>query len=832
MTSDRAFELLLEIANDPPPLVGRASEIARLDAAWAAAVAGERVALLLRGDAGIGKSRLAAHVRDHAEGALLIELHGGEQRQITPFLPLTEALRRLFAGAKTAGDVAASLEAIGAAREPTASLVSLLLGLPLADDAPDLAAMSPVRLRRATHEAVVDLLDVLAAQRPLLVIADDVQWLDPSTAELFAHWLDRDASGGVLLLAASRPSAANALHAHRKVVAVEVGPLALPSVGALIASVVGAPVAGETVAHVAAVTKGVPLFVEALARSLAAVDGDAARTPTALAGCLMAQVDRISPVRAVVQMAAVLGRRFRSDLLVAVSGLPAPVIASTLDTLVAAGVVVLEGAGAHPEVAFAHVDGRDAALRSLRDAHRKMLHRRVAAVLAESFPDVAAREPERLAHHQSAAGMIGDAIRTLQEAGVAATQRSANVEALAFFAEALALLDTFPASPERDEAELSLRTLRAIPLTATQGWASPEVAAAFGRAEQLCARVGRAPHLFPMRVGLTAYYSARADVRRAQEMAEENLTLAASIGDPELVLEAEVDLCTTAFHLGLHGDCVVHQARAAALHDPALHQHHPYLYGKNPRVVAALYRALAEWHLGLGKTAVARIRGAIASLDAHPHPFSLTWAWTELAMLGQLAGDHALMIDASDRAIALAGEQGFPTWLAQASVVRGSARVHDREVDAGIAEIERGIGILLRSGHDLSMPFFRTTLAESLLHAGEIERAAVALDGALAQVERTGERWCHAEVLRQQAAVETEKNGPTPLAQTLLWQAHSSAVASGSVHYELRAALALYDLARGHRDAADSAVLLVRAAAAKIREPLDVTDVRRAADLS
>jgi tetratricopeptide (TPR) repeat protein len=300
------------------------------------------------------------------------------------------------------------------------------------------------------------------------------------------------------------------------------------------------------------------------------------------------------------------------------------------------------------------------------------------------------REPERLARRHADAGRVGQAIASWQEAGLSALHEAAYDEAFGCFGEALSLLESVAESSARDAAELALRGLWAVAFALAKGWGAPEVDVAFRRVEALSAVVGDDPSVFPMRTALTTFSLLRGDLARARRQAVAVLAAAKASGDADAILEAEHDACVTAFHGGDHDACVAHAARVAELHDPEGHLHHVYLYGRNPGASAALHRSLAEQHLGRADEAVARVLGVIADLERAPHPFSLAWAWTTLAELGRREGDHAATIEASDRALAIAAEEGITSAGAYAAVLRGAERVRAGD-DGGKSQIEAGV---------------------------------------------------------------------------------------------------------------------------------------------
>jgi predicted ATPase len=309
---------------------------------------------------------------------------------------------------------------------------------------------------------------------------------------------------------------------------------------------------------------GIPLFAEemtkavleaegegAAARTIAAVPSLALAVPASLHASLMARLDRLGPAKAIAQIGAAIGREFSHALLAFVARLPEPELNATLDRLVQSGLLSQQGAPPHATYLFKHALVLDAAYGTLLRDPRRALHGRIAEVLESQFPDVVETQPELLARHLSAAGVIDRAVKYWFRAGERATKRSANREAIAHLRAALQLLEHMSDSAERADWELRILIALGPPLILTTRSAAPEIASVYSRARELAQQTGRAPELFQALWGLRLNRTMAGDTHGAAPLVDQLFSLAQHGAGDELVLQAHHAGWTTAW---LQGD--------------------------------------------------------------------------------------------------------------------------------------------------------------------------------------------------------------------------------------------------------------------------------------
>jgi tetratricopeptide (TPR) repeat protein len=334
--------------------------------------------------------------------------------------------------------------------------------------------------------------------------------------------------------------------------------------------------------------------------------------PATLHDSLMARLDRLAPVKEVAQLGAVLGREVSRDLLAAVAGLGDARLQAALTQLVAAGLLYQRGEPPATRYLFKHALIQDAAYQSLLRSRRLQLHLQVAQVLEERFPEVVETQPELLAHHYTAAGMVEPALPYWQRAGEQATARAANREAIAHLERGLSLIHSLPDGPERDQREVGLRVVLGPCLIALKGHAAPDVAASYTRAYQLCGHLGDTPEVVFTLFGLSSYEAISGRHRRAYALAEQCLRSAQAVEDPSLMLMAHGLLGVMQFDRGEFTAADASFKRQAAMFDPERDAAVIVAVGVDSVTGGGAYLGWIRWLLGYPDQAVAATAQAVA----------------------------------------------------------------------------------------------------------------------------------------------------------------------------------------------------------------------------
>ncbi|WP_270938825.1 ATP-binding protein, partial [Falsiroseomonas oryzae] len=459
-------------------LVGREAERAVLDAALAQARGGQGGALLLHGEAGIGKSRLAASLAEAVPGAVALQC--SPQHQGTALHPVVEWLAGTTGrGAEAGPEVRlAALRAMPGIAEQAIPAVASLLGLDTGEAAPPDASQWREAILGALHALLAD-----GADSDLrLLLVEDLHWADTLTLELLARLAATAAERKLLLLLTSRQAHEGGLLATTPLRRVPLDRLTPEGAAAMLDALPGGHRLPGSV-RTAIITRagGVPLFLQEIALSVlnAAADappGETPEVPLTLRDALMARLDLLGSGKQVAQVAAVLGPEVPLPLLAAAAGLPEPMLEEAARTLVQSGLMEWRDRAAAQALGFHHALIRDVAYGSILKAVRTQLHARAAQLLEGEFATLAGDQPELVATHWTNAGEAGRAIPLWIQAAEQARARSAAVEEVRHIETALDLLARTPATPERDAEELALRLKLATPLVPVAGWGSPRSA--------------------------------------------------------------------------------------------------------------------------------------------------------------------------------------------------------------------------------------------------------------------------------------------------------------------------------------------------------------------
>jgi class 3 adenylate cyclase/predicted ATPase len=740
------------------PMVGRDQELALVLERWRQAVTGEGQALLLVGEAGIGKSRLIQATLDAVAGSehVALRCQCSPHHTGTALWPITQQLG-FAAGLAPADSVAAKLdkletllhqgvEDIGEA----APLTAALLGI---DAAARYAPrdLTPHQQRARTLAVLVEQLLGLARRRPVLMVVEDAHWIDPTTLEFLGQALDRIAGARVLMLLTSRPDNQPSLGGHPHVTRLTLNRLGRSPTEAIVAGLTGGTsLSPGVLEEIATRTDGVPLFVVELTRAVleTGTAGSRAVVPASLHASLMARLDRVPGVKEVAQVAACIGREFSYPLLAEVSSALEAELRGALDRLAAAELVFRRGMPPEASYTFKHALVRDAAHESLLKTHRQELHARIVRALEECFPETVDTEPELLAQHCVEAGLAERAVNYWQQAGQQALARSAMAEAVAHLTKGLEVLAGLPDGTERQERELGLQLALGQALVAARGLAAPETDRAYARAHELCLETGATSQLLRALFGRFVVHFQRGELATAHEVARELLRLAEERSD----VAAQVAGChavgAALFQLGELVESCAHLTRGIANYDPERDRASGSAYSIDSRVICLYWLSQALLTLGHPDQARARTEESVACARELAHPTSVAHALCSVCFTYQRLGLRREAQAEAELLISLAQEQGFPLWGAAGMVIHGWALADGGQIDEGIEEIRRGLAQYIATGAELWLPDFLALHAEAHRQAGQAAAGLSILADALERVARSGRRWIEPELHR------------------------------------------------------------------------------------
>jgi class 3 adenylate cyclase len=749
------------------PLVGREEELDLLLRRWAQAKSGEGRVVLLSAEAGIGKSRLTEALveRIAAEKPGRLRYFCSPHHQDSALFPVIAQLERAagFTRDDTSSakqDKLAALLDDSAAASDDLALIVELLSLSTVPASPTLE-LSPQGKKELTFEALLRQLEALTRKQPVLMVFEDLHWIDPTTRELFDRIIVRIENLPVLLIATIRPDFASPWTGQPHVTMLALSRLGRRDGATLVRQLVAKATALplEIIEEIIGRTDGVPLFLEEVTKLVleAAISNTAGgnavplpgtrlAVPPTLQASLMARLDRLGPAaREVAQIGAAIDRDFPYELLLAASQRSEAETRAALDDLVAAGLVFQRGTPPAAEYQFKHALIQDTAYGTLLRGPRRVLHARIAAAIQEQSPRIVERSPEILAHHLTEAGELDSAATYWLEAGRRASGQSANIEAAAHLARGIAALSGLAETPERIRQELVLQLALGPMLLSTRGYGSPETRRAYQRAAGLAARVGDDRARFAATWGLwiTTHGGGREDEERLRHLGE-LVQIADRVADPELRLQAHHSAWATWVWGGEFVRSLDHVRQGIALYDPEKHRHHALMYGgHDPGVCGKGQSAMALWVLGYSDQAAQNAGEGIILAEGLGHvPSVLHSLWFAVAV-GHLRRDLATARDYSERLLTLGHEHGLRQYQAVGGIFHGWALMQSGSGDEGLAELRSCTGRYGATSWTM-LGLFRAMLAEAELLSGNFEQAEEALTG----TEEVGNRWWWAEFLR------------------------------------------------------------------------------------
>ncbi|WP_316157230.1 adenylate/guanylate cyclase domain-containing protein [Cupriavidus sp. BIC8F] len=835
--------------------VGREAELETLQRALERSAAGQGQIVAVVGEAGVGKSRLFHEFKARSPGSCLtLETFSVSHGKAFAYLPLIELVKNYFQieahddERRYREKVAGRVVMLDRALEDVLPYLLHLLGISEPGSAmPNMDA----RIRRQrTFEAITNLLCRESGNQPLVLLFEDLQWLDSETEAFLDVLIDRLPGARILLLLNYRPEYQHGWGQKDFYIPLRLDPLGQAEAQQLLAALLGDdPALMPLKGLILEKTEGNPFFMEEVVQTLCeekALLGEpghyriektpaALHIPTTVQGVLAARIDRLSRAgKDLLQTLAVIGKEFSLSLIQRVVAQPDEQLRPLLAQLELGEFIYERPAFPDIEYTFKHALTQEVAGNSLLTEQRTALHQRTAQAIEALFQNQLKDHYSELARHYSLGGNDPKAVEYLQYTGQQAVQRSAYHEAISHLNAALALLGRQPDTPERARQELALRLAIGPALTAARGFASSEVEATYSRALALCGPARDTPELFPTLVGLRTYFSLRAEHAKAYELGEQLLHLAEQKKDPELLGEAHVSLATTSYYLGRFSIAHAHVREALALYGAGSHHTHLNVHGVDPEVRGLSTSALVLWSLGYPDQASKSAQDALALARQLSHPFSLAHALCQTAELHHFRREPQLTQEYAEAAITLSTEQGFPLWLAWTTILRGWALAEQGQPEPGIAQMREGLAAYHATGAALGHSHFQCLLAHAYGRQGQLQSGLSALAEAKDAVDKTGEHYCEAEWHRIKGELIRQGQGSPDLrpdgnaeaeAEACFHKAIDIARQQHARSFELRAALSLAHLWR-QQGKVEPATQLLAGIKAGFTEGFDSADMQ------
>ncbi len=727
------------------PFVGRSQEIGLLLERWQLARQGEGQAIVLTGEAGMGKSRLveALFERIGNEPHRRIVTQCSPYYTNTAFFPITRQFEQAagFSAADRPDEKLEKLDALfnraGRPGTQAAPLVAELLSLPTSE------RFAPIELpaaqrKAATIAALVDHLVFLSDAAPVLFVLEDAHWVDASTMELLTGLIDSIENAPVLAIITGRPEFTAPWSGRDHVASLALSRLGKRHCAELVAGIaLKSAIAADLLEEILARTDGVPLFVEELTRTV--TESSAANqlsVPATLQDSLMARLDRLGPAKEIAQIAAVIGRQFPYALLAAITEASDSELQAALARLAEAGLVFPQSRATEPTYAFRHALTRDVAYDSLLRTRRQQLHERLARTVQQKFPKLVELEPEVLAYHMAQAGLAAEAGELSERAGDRAVARWAYAEAAAHFDHALDQIAHLPIGADRNHRQLMVMLKKTPVILVYKGLRDPEAQRVARDAYDLAKTAGDRQALFRALWGLWLSANLRRE-RIALDYADELVQLARDIDDEALFLEAIHCRWSTSFFRGDVRGCLVDSDEGIRRYDVERHKRLAIEFGGHDAGVCAFVVAgLGYAQAGRPRKAAEDVQRGVELADSLKQPASRTHALMNATMAYQIICDRNAVSRSAEQMFEIADKLKLAPPRSVAVFMSGWASAWGDGLSSGLERMEAEFQRVSSLG---PLPqYYAALLADIRLAAGKTGLARELLETTLPTIMEPG----------------------------------------------------------------------------------------------
>jgi tetratricopeptide (TPR) repeat protein len=714
-------------------------------------------------------------------------------------------------------------------------------------------------------EQFMRVLEVLAKQKPLLLVLDDLQWMDAGSANLLFHLGRRIKGSRIMIIGSFRPSEIDLgragerhplepiLHEFKRDygdIEVDVGKVAgRPFVDALLdteANLLGASFRDMLFKQ----TKGQPLFTVELLRDMQEqgvlitntkgqwVEGPELNwdvLPVRVDAVIEERINRLSDhLRDILTLASVEGEEFTAEVVARLQDTEVRELVRLLSQELDKKHHLVSAKGIHridrqrlSRYLFQHILFQKYLYNNLDEVERAHLHGETGEILETLYGDFADEISVQLARHFYEAGDIEKAIEYFFKAGDKAVKVSANQEAIQHFKQALELLLTLPESKNRDKQELSLQLALILPLMAIQGFASPEIGLAVTRAQELCHMFEDTPELFMALTQISLFYSTRPEYRKSLEFEDQITKLAEKLGDPMLKAIALYSLSWPKLNLGELTQALEHTKQLSSFYDPEKHGYLAYVFGYDLGVMCLAFGAWTLWLLGYPDQAEEQMDTAIAHARRVDHPHTMAFALVGGIVMQWFLRKREGIDKYTDELVPISYNNGFIFWIGHALIYLGERKTLEGQVKEGIEQMKEGVATLHATGSETCLTRLLARMATACKEMGEIEEGLKMVEEALELKCKFEETYMEAELLRLKGELLQFQGEEEHGVEECFLEAIDIAKSQKAKSLELRAVVSLSRLLK-KQDKKEEAIELLEETYNWFTEGFDTEDLKEA----
>lgn len=809
------------------PFVGREQELASIYQTWNASK--NHQCILVKGEAGVGKTRLIYECTqlDKMASAARINLQCSQLHQNSALFPVISYLQHVLKldgsgdGSRASSKLGRFLRENDCDTSEVHGALASLLGIDM--DGNPVNSMQPQDRRRSYFTAIEQLLESEQRKGDLLIIVEDIQWIDPTTYQLLRQITGSETALFRTMIVTARPEFELDAELAPGCSVVELAPLSSELSESMVKSVfTGEPVEQSVIKEIVDVSDGIPLFIEETTKAVihggenkvlgsAGKSGSAIRVAPTLKESLIARLDGLGASRKTALAASVIGREFGRDLLQRILDTQTSDLQEDLNKLVVNGALRVQHSVNGPVYQFKHALFQSSAYDSLLHHTRIELHSKIADALLSNAQSELASAPETLAFHLERSDRFFEAAKYYKEAGALASWRGSLQETVANYKSALRLLDALDEDEKIAREKVAVLSGLAATLLATTSYRSPEVRETANRAIAVCKEYGLnleiAPFLYDIWIGTQG----DGDHASALELARDFLDIANNQQDPEACMVANRAFAWSEFNLGRPAKAVSFLKESRRIYDENVSRDLVLIYGTDQIVGVGCGEVQVEWCLGNTAAAANTARRTIQGAEESGHVVSRFLAYQYAGCLySSLCRDWKNVRHYANELIKLGQENEFPQ--AKLAGMLYEYAIQQREEDAPEA-YKQGVAIIEKTrelGYLYMMPYWYTVLADACLDSREFEGAAQCLKEAGNIISTTNEIWHWPENLRLQALLELRSQGDGNKAMAYYQEAIEAAQHQQAASWELRS---LCSLAEWQKKAHGESEALVQLAA-------------------